>query len=916
MKLDKSFQSLLLTGAVVIFLSTPATCEEVQEDGIGKSSVLAPSYRKLKVRQLQVPSSLQSKKSDKPTKKILQLSEIEHFPKSADVLVQAPAPTNPPNSEEKSGNQVVPITGVKANPTAKGVEVILETTQGNQLQVANRSAGNNFIADITGGQLRLPSGEAFTFRSEKPLAEITEITVTNVDANTVRLTVVGEKGLPTVELFDDNVGLVFAVASQATATQQQSTPEVEEKPASETPQEKPSAQQDDPIELVVTGEQDEYRVPNASTATRTDTPLRDIPQSIQVVPRQVLEDQKAQNLTDALRNAAGIVQNNSSLNSFDQFTIRGFASNTSNVLRNGLRDATNTDVGSSVSNIERVEVLKGPASVLYGEGSLGGTINIVTKQPLSQPFYGLEATFGNYDFYRGSLDFSGPLDDSKRLLYRLNGSVQKSGSFVDFVNVDNYFVSPVLTWLIGKDTTITFEAEYLNTEQKNYTGLPAVGTVLRNPNGKIPINRFIGEPSDFYNRSVFRVGYNLEHRFSENWQLRNAFRASFRSFDLLNTFPSGLSGDGRFLNRGGIRSQEDDGGQFRDVYNLDNYIVGKFNTGSIKHELVTGFNLSRDIFRNRLALFELDPLDLFNPVYTNSRFNVRNLGENLTTSDVLGIYVQDQISLTDNFKVLLGGRFDIASQSFENKSDSSSNSFQQDEVFSPRIGIVYQPIKPISLYASYSESFQQVVGSGLDNQLFEPERGTQYEVGIKADLTDRLSSTLAFYELTRSNVLTTDPNDPSGNFSIQTGEQRSRGIEFDISGEILPGLNIIASYAYTDAIIAEDEDFPVGNRLNNVPENALSLWTTYEIQNSALRGLGFGLGVFYVGEREGDLNNSFTVPSYVRTDAAVYYKRDNFRVGLNFKNLFDIRYFEAAESDSRVFYGQPLTVQGTISWQF
>ncbi|MEJ1936186.1 TonB-dependent receptor, partial [Nostoc sp. NIES-2111] len=238
---------------------------------------------------------------------------------------------------------------------------------------------------------------------------------------------------------------------------------------------------------------------------------------------------------------------------------------------------------------------------------------------------------------------------------------------------------------------------------------------------------------------------------------------------------------------------------------------------------------------------------------------------------------------------------------------------QQDEVFSPRIGIVYQPIKPISLYASYSRSFQQVIGTGLDNRLFEPERGTQYEVGIKADLTDRLSSTLAFYQLTRSNVLT---NDESGLFSVQTGEQRSRGIELDITGEILPGWNIIASYAYTDATINKDNDFPIGNRLNNVPENALSLWTRYELQNGNLQGLGFGLGLFYVGERQGDLENSFTVPSYVRTDAAIYYRRDNIKVALNLKNLFDINYVEAVESSSRVFYGQPFTIQGTISWQF
>ncbi|WP_017653092.1 TonB-dependent siderophore receptor [Fortiea contorta] len=849
MKLDKLFPSLLLAGAVVVAIATPARSEKAPD----KSTF------------------------NKPLRG------------GAALLAQSPTP------------EVVQITGVKANPSNKGVEVILQTTQGEKLQITNRSTGNSFIADVAGGQLRLPSGEAFTFRSEKPIAGITEVTVTNIDANTVRVTVVGEQTLPTIELFDEDSGLVFAIASTATATQ----PPAE----SEAPASQPSDASDAPIELVVTGEQDKYGADNASSATRTDTPLRDIPQAIQVIPQQLLEDQKAQRLADALQNVAGVTPQNSSINSFDQFLIRGFSGEST---RNGLRDTTN-EVSSVLSNVERIEVLKGPASVLYGQGSPGGTINIITKQPLSTPFYSLSATIGSYNLYQGALDFSGPINDTKTVLYRLNASIQKSDSFVDFANIDNSFIAPALTWLIGKNTTLSLAAEYLNTEQKNYTGLPAKGTVLPNPNGQISLNRFTGEPSDFYKRSVFRIGYDFEHRFSENWKLQNAFRASFRTYDLLNTFSTGLSEDGRFLNRGGVRSQAENGGQFRDVYNLDNYIVGKFNTGSIKHQLVAGFNLSRDEFRNRLALFSLAPLDLFNPIYNNSRFNTRNLAENVTKSEVLGIYLQDQISLTDNFKVLLGGRFDIANQSFENLSNSSSNSFKQDEVFSPRIGIVYQPIKPISLYASYSKSFQQVIGSGLDNQLFKPEKGTQYEVGIKADFTEKISSTLAFYELTRSNVLTTDA---SGLFSIQTGEQRSRGIELNITGEVLPGWNVIASYAYTDAKITRDNDFPIGNKLNNVPANALSLWTTYEIQNSNLRGLGFGLGLFYVDERQGDLENSFKIPSYIRTDAAIYYRRDNFKVALNIKNLFDITYFETANSDTRVFYGQPLTVQGTISWQF
>ncbi|MEA5569121.1 TonB-dependent siderophore receptor, partial [Anabaena sp. UHCC 0399] len=228
---------------------------------------------------------------------------------------------------------------------------------------------------------------------------------------------------------------------------------------------------------------------------------------------------------------------------------------------------------------------------------------------------------------------------------------------------------------------------------------------------------------------------------------------------------------------------------------------------------------------------------------------------------------------------------------------------------------VYQPSQAISLYANYSRSFQQVTGTSFENTLFKPERGTQYEVGMKVDWTENLSSTLALYQITRANVLTTDQRDPSGNTSIQTGEQRSRGVELDITGEIAPGWKIIGGYAYTDAQVTEDNDIPVGNRINNVPEHAFSLWSTYELQQGNLQGLGFGLGLFYVGERQGNLDNSFSLPSYLRTDAALFYRKNNFRAALNVQNLFDNEYFEAGESLLRVYPGAPRTVKFTLGWQ-
>ncbi|MCF2149921.1 TonB-dependent receptor [Desmonostoc muscorum LEGE 12446] len=939
MKLDRFFQSLLLTGAVVVFINTPAKGEQVREDVqgesstqrvgksrfdrkvavtdkefvISKSQVSAPSTRKPRLLKFQLGSPLQRPKSDETTKNILQLSEIELPGTSAQMLVQSPTPTNPPNPEQTSGDQVIPITGVKANPTQTGVEVILETPLGEQLQVTNRSTDKNFIADIPNAQLRLPNGDAFIFRSEKPVAGITEITATNVDANTVRVTVVGENALPTVELFDDNTGLVFGVTSApATATQppqQPETPQAQE-PANQTPQQEPAAQQDEPIELVVTGEQDGYRVTDTTTGTKTDTPLRDIPQSIQVVPQQILRDQQITGLDDALRNVPGVTESFSSAAS-NFFSIRGFEAAATNLLRDGLVDPLAGQL-TELTSIERVEVLKGPASVLFGLGNPGGVINLVSKRPLSDPFYAIDATVGSYSYYRGALDLSGPLNESKTVLYRLNTAYRNRGSFIDFYSGEQFNISPVVTVAIGDKTNVTLEGEYIDSRDSYISGVPVIGTILPNPNGEVSRNRSFGEPSDEIRQTITRLGYQLEHKLSDNWSLRNAFRFTFRDYVDKVTIPLSLDADNRTFNRF-YREYELE----NENYTLTTNLTGKFSTGSIEHQLLFGVDWNRLVnFSPRYIERQAESIDIFNPVYglPLGEITFDEFSEKSQTNS-LGIYLQDQIALTDNFKLLLGGRFDTYDQKYQGFTNNTESS-GSDSAFSPRFGIVYQPTPAISLYASYTRSFTPPNGTSFFSvdSSSQPERGTQYEVGVKADLNSRLSATLAFFDLTRTNVSTADPNNEG--FTIQVGEQNSQGIELSLTGEILPGWNIFAGYAYIDARITEDNTFAVGNRLPNTPEHSFNLWTAYEIQEGELKGLGGGIGLFFVGDRAGDLDNTYDVPSYVRTDAAIFYNRDRFRVALNFKNLFDVDYFESALSSSRVYYGQPFTVQGTISWRF
>ncbi|MEH2244572.1 TonB-dependent siderophore receptor [Nostoc sp.] len=247
--------------------------------------------------------------------------------------------------------------------------------------------------------------------------------------------------------------------------------------------------------------------------------------------------------------------------------------------------------------------------------------------------------------------------------------------------------------------------------------------------------------------------------------------------------------------------------------------------------------------------------------------------------------------------------------------DYIHNRSQSSDAFSPRVGLVYQPLAPISLYASYSRSFTPNSGNAFDGSAFKPLYGTSYEVDIKGDIGNRVSATLAFYDLTLSNVLTDDP-DHTG-YLILTGEQRSKGVELSLAGEILPGWNVIAGYAYTDAEVTKDTDpSQVGKVLNNIPKHSFNIWTSYKIQTGSLKGFGVGRGLFFVGDRQGDLANTFELPSYLRTDAAIFYKRDRFRAAINFKNLFNVDYFDSARNQLNVYYGDPFAVQGTISWQF
>ena len=820
---------------------------------------------------------------------------------------------------------VIQVTGVQLNPTANGLEVLLKTASGTSPQIKTSSDGQTLLIDVSNAQLKLQ--ESQEFRSENPVQGITSVTVTPVSPNAIRVTVKGTQALPKADVLPSPEGLILSVTASSATAEATPTPETSQiKPDGETqpsPPSTPGAQPDAPnaeeeIEIVATGDQRserDYQVPDAITATRTDTPLRDIPQSIEVVPQQVLEDQQVIRVEEAVRNVSGVFQGNTAGGATTAYVIRGFEQ--LSTLQDGF---VLSDYGSpETANLERIEVLKGPASILYGATEPGGVVNLVTKKPLSEPFFEAEFQAGSFGFIRPRLDISGPLNPDKSLLYRLNAAYERSDGFRDFdQDIERVFIGPAVTWKISDRTDLTLQLAYLDDKRPLDRGIPAFGEGIAD----IPISRITGEPDDFIQNQQFTAKYELQHRFSENWSLRNAFQYLNEDLTVNNFDPDTLEENDGILSRNQRIID-----QLTQSYSLQTNLVGKFATGSIKHTLLLGVDLthrSRDLdFASNLSTSA--PLNIFDPVYNLvprvSFSEMDLLLSQRTKTNSLGIYLQDQITLTDNLKLLLGGRFDIVDQNIKNNptafEPTSSSSTQYNEAFSPRVGIVYQPIKPISLYASYTRSFRPNEQTTFDGSLLEPERGTQYEVGVKGDWLDgRLSTTLSFYQIKKTNVATVDINNPD--FVIASGEQRSQGIELDIAGEILPSWKIIASYAYTDSEVTNDNSIPVGNRLNNIPEHSASLWTTYEIPRGGLRGLGFGIGFSFVGEREGDIENTFELPSYFLTNGTIYYRRDNWKAALIVKNLFDVGYFESSTGvrERGAYPGAPLTILGSISVEF
>lgn len=656
-----------------------------------------------------------------------------------------------------------------------------------------------------------------------------------------------------------------------------------------------------------------YRAETATTAMRADIPLRDTPQSIQVITQQTIQDQNAITAETAVRNVSGVTVPNTSGGRAEDFTIRGFTSS-GNTYRDGIRNDFNSNrAHAELSNIERIEVLKGPASILYGKLDPSGVVNYVTKKPTADRFFSFQFTTGKFGLYRPQVDFGGSLNKSQTILYRFNGAYEKNKTFRDFNERERFFVAPALTFVLSEKTSLNFEAEALKGTGLIDRGLIAVGT------GVAPISSrtYLGDPAIPYKYGQTRASLAVSHFFTPELNLRSAFRVNLNKANYDSRQPRQLAANNRTLSL-----SYDDADQSLQTAYWQTDVNYKFDTAGIKHNVVAGTDLSYESFASQTLSGANRNIDIYNPVYNfaPSPLVLRGLSKNIGRS--ASVYGQDLIALRSNLKLLVGGRFDYYYQNNDNRfTRTRTRNF--DRAFTPRLGVVYQPVEPVSLYASYTRSFKPLPGGNFFGEPFVPETGDGIEAGVKFDFAkQRIYATAAVFQVTRANVQAADPLDPRN--TVQIGEQRSRGLEFDLNFQPFRNWNTILTYAFTDARITDDttrnvagQFVQIGNQLQGTPRHTGSLWTSYEFDRGALRGFGGGAGVFLVGERFGDNAHTFTVPGYGRVDAAVFYKiysreKLRYRISFNLNNVFDKLYYSGVRGRYSIEPGAPLNGQLTF----
>ena len=654
-----------------------------------------------------------------------------------------------------------------------------------------------------------------------------------------------------------------------------------------------------------------YRATRSASATRTDTSIHETPQSISVVSKDAVEDLGATRLQEALDYAGGVGRaNNFGGQGLTTFTIRGFT--TGEFYRNGFPINRGYPNMPDANTIERLEVLRGPATMLYGRGDPGGTFNVVSKQPLPERTVTLGSQLNDQGMKRGTLDASGPLDEEGRLAYRLNVVGEGGDTFRDHVETERYGITPVLTWQATDATKLIFEGDFM----RNNAPLDRGVTHYARQIGTASRDSFFGEKDvgKLHNDNNM-AQLRFEHMLNDDWTLGGGVQWLDGSLKGNAVEANGIADDGRTLGRNfNYRKLE-----WTDKDTQLN-LTGHFDTAGLQHTLLTGIEYEdydyKSIIQRSSGAVGAYPIDIFDPVYGQPRPALTRTPthdkENLKT---YAAFVQDQVALTDKLKVLAGARFERFEHDYETYVPGGKSWQASDNAVTPRIGVTYDLTETLAVYADTARSFKPNTGASRLGGGFTPEKGKSYEMGIKWEaLDEQLSVDAAIYQIEKRNVLTTDPVDST--FSVAAGEVRSRGFDVNVAGNLTPEWRVIGGYAYVDAAVTKDNVLRSGTRLLNIPKNSFSLLNMYEFQDGTLKGLGVGTGLKYVDERAGQTaNTAFSMGSYTVVDLLSFYKiNDKVRLNLDVKNLFDRDYEEGAFGNVYAFPGAPRTVQVGISY--
>ena len=651
-----------------------------------------------------------------------------------------------------------------------------------------------------------------------------------------------------------------------------------------------------------------YNPPTATSATKIEAPLRDIPQTVNVVPQSLLRDQVAQSMQDALKAVPGVGFSHGD-GQRDQVTIRGFSAIADQFV-DGLRD--DALYFRDLSNIEQIEVLKGPASVLYGRGSSGGLINRITKKPgVNLSEVGL--TLGRWNQRRGEFDLARAPQDGV-VSYRLTGAVERADSYRDQQFLDRKALAASVLIKPSADTSVLLQADYLKDSRLTDFGIPA----YQGRPANVPPSTYYGAANardvDVSSAEVASLGATLNHRISESLSLRNAFRYFDYSLDRSNTLVGSVNEKAMTasLTRGNV--QRDESGFFNQTE-----LTQKLELAGMKHQLLYGFEFgrqSKDLLSYSRA--NVATVSLLNPVLPilPSRIDGKPAADNHSVFKVASLYLQDMVTITPQWKALAGGRYDRFQQDTHERQPGKPDLSRTDTAWSPRVGLVYQPSSAWSYYASWSKSFQpsgETFALAANNAQLAPEKTTSQEVGVKWDRPDgKASVTASLFKLERTNIKSVDP---TSNTVVPLGVQRTNGLELTFAGEIAPSWQVWAGYAFLDGeMTASPTPGIQGKRPTLTPRHSANLWLTKSLGH----GFGLGGGLNYVGARDADPLNTVTLPGYTTVDAMAYYRMGAWDVQLKLNNLLDRRYIVAGHGSSPNLNlpGAPRSAQVVARYRF